>query len=912
MIGKKKNKIKDLYNLEIPDELRLENEERRIQAATFDRVDLVIQFQPGRDKIGAVIQSFIDAIVQHDIIVKEIEKQLLVIDEIKKLYRKKVRLFRTLDNTWNLIYTNPTEFTEYLELIPKMDNIEKRLQLIEDIEIKTALQAQYNRYKLLEPKCSRQKIIYELYQEARKEKEKVTKEYVMAEKLLNQLQEKEILLASLISDDHMIADERGITLTELFPNIHVGYILTKINQYSVEFLPFEEVNKCIIRSKSPHKIEVKRYDYRYNVVEQKWYSLTELRQSGVFIENPILRKIAFIIAASKGDVKLLSQYIDEGEDPNATDTTGNTALLTSAVNKHIDAVELLQSKGAIIDCRDKNYMTPLLYVINRGLVDLVRLLIAFGADKNAIDKNGHGCFYYSILSKHLQLVKMFFKSNEKNMKEKLWGFTPLHLAASIGDLPIVEYLLQQKCSIYQLDNNKKTSEEIAKDCKYENIRKRLEEERITSCGQCIYYDVEKSFQLWIGDSTCMDIEWCLDIDFNCIIYLHQENKVPLPYHWLLEQEENKARIEKIRHPSTASTINGVLSKLPTQMTKKKRTNLVPRKSQDHRSGSMMNNLLLAGPAPPPSTSPQSMRKHRAALAMVSPLTNKPASPPSPTSLNEQQLVVRNPSEMVHDDDDLSDIDEPSASRRSTAMKQKGNNNNRKNKKKTTTFSTIKALPSYSRRRADSEDSLGNDDDEEDEEDDDDDFYQDDLLLDINENEIQFHPFHVPIHPDDGDNHDQIEYLYQYLPLIMDILPLYHLHLNEELLAKQSSYTTLTNNTSAEHSLADVTRVSLLGKSIFSQGSNNTARTKIIPIKKVLICDDSGNSLSPAIAIMYLLLKQSKRIKESLEEMKLCRPSIEIGSTIMKGLEDMQYKYDEKVLKRMNAKLRESVVTSIAF
>ena len=48
----RKNKIRDLTNLDVPDELKLENQERRVNAATFDRIDLVIDFQPGKDGIG--------------------------------------------------------------------------------------------------------------------------------------------------------------------------------------------------------------------------------------------------------------------------------------------------------------------------------------------------------------------------------------------------------------------------------------------------------------------------------------------------------------------------------------------------------------------------------------------------------------------------------------------------------------------------------------------------------------------------------------------------------------------------------------------------------------------------------------------------------------------------------------------
>jgi hypothetical protein len=905
----KKNRIRDLTNLEVPDELKLENHERRPNNAVFDRIDLVIEFQSGKDNIGAIVTGYVDAILKHDTIVKEIELKMILIDEIKKSYRKKVRLFRNLDNTWNLIYTNPIEFTEYCDLLPKMKNIEKRLEMIDDIEVKSRLTMQYERFKLLEPFCSRQKIIYELYQKARKEKETVTKEYIEAEKHLNELKDIEKGLASLISDDHMIADDKGISLTDLFPNIHIVYILKKINQFSVENLPYGEVMKAIARSKSPHRIEVKRYDYRYNVFEKKWYSIDELRRNGVLIENPILRskilvvfaflfsyllffclplftsvylclpafsifllfifflflhigflfgnslvslEIAFISAAAKGEIKIVRQYIAEGEDPNCTDLTGNTAIVAAAVNKHIEVVELLHEKGGNINCRDKNAMTPLLYVITRGYQDLVRLLLAYGADKTCVDRNAHDCFYYAILSNNLILVKMFYNSIMKNAKEKLWGFTPLHIAANNGSMSVVEFLLTEKCSIYQLDYKNKTAEEIAKIAKHYHIEKRLSEERINACGQCIYYDKEKQFQLWIGDSSCLEMEWIIDLDFNAIIYFHQEERVPLPAQWLQNQGKYKDNIKKL-------TQQHQMTLLPGSPTKK--------------------TLLIKNGNESNKTSNSSPRKSTA-------------------------LVVLEKQNEIEEEEELSDIDEP---KENSKRKSSISSSSTPAKQKKSQFLHIKTSPTKKKSAT----AIA----EEDEDDDDEELHRA-MLNNQQLDEIAFHPFYIPIDPDEGDNADQWKELQEYIPSVMDILPFYHLHANEELLARQSSYSTIANSVGGDDSdnQSTFSRKSLLSQitSLSNNNNNNNIKSKTTIMKKVLICDDHGNSLSPAMAMTYLLLKQSMRVDETIEKMKECRPSVEVGPTIRKGLQQLQYKYDEKVLQRLNQRLRGSVVTSVAF
>jgi hypothetical protein len=204
----------------IPEELKLENYEKRIQTASFDRLDLVISFRPGKDNIGATVKGFFEAIPAHDAIVKTIEEKMEEIVVLKRNYYKKNRLFRNLDSAWNLTLDNPVDFYEYLDLVPKMPKIEKRLAVVEDVVIKTQLQELYDRFQSLQPKCSKQAVIYETFSEARTIKDDAMKALLEAEADLSRLKHREKELAVLISDDHIIADEMNKTLSAVFPNVH--------------------------------------------------------------------------------------------------------------------------------------------------------------------------------------------------------------------------------------------------------------------------------------------------------------------------------------------------------------------------------------------------------------------------------------------------------------------------------------------------------------------------------------------------------------------------------------------------------------------------------------------------------------------------------------------------------------------
>ncbi len=574
--------------LPLPEELKIENYERRRYVAVFDRIDLVLEFRAGKDGIGATIKCFLDAISKHDEIVTQIENQMNSVKEFKRIYRKKNRLFRNLDSAWNLMMTNPVEFNEYLDLLPKMERIEERIEQITDAESKAKVVALYERFKALEPVCSRQLAVYELYTKARDERDESMKVLVKAEAKVIKLKEEEKFLASLISDDHIIADDMKKSMTQLFPNVHVGYILSAINGEPVENLPFEHVLNRVHRATSPHNAEFRRYDYRFDPFNSTWHSLAELRDLGVCVEDPLLQKYAFISAAAKGDKKQVYGLLMQGEDPNAMDLTGNTALTVSSSNQHTEIVDMLFKAGANINQRDKNMMTPLLYCVNRGYVEMVRQLIDLGADKTVVDRNQRDSVFYAVLSGNIQMVKWFLSKEKLNKPDKLWGFTPLHLAASQGNLPMVEYLLSIHASIYKLDRKHRTAEMVARENGYNHIYERLKDERLNAPGQFIFSrDItggggsstasinngdddddnmslggrsavsglsggaqshqshqpsvtpikEPDFSIWIGDIGALDPVWCSEIEFTHIIYFRHSKAFPSQCNWLKAEKD---------------------------------------------------------------------------------------------------------------------------------------------------------------------------------------------------------------------------------------------------------------------------------------------------------------------------------------------------------------------------------------
>ena len=131
-------------------------------------------------------------------------------------------------------------------------------------------------------------------------------------------------------------------------------MLSRINGELVEHLTFEEAYGKVLRSKSPHFAEFQRYDYRFNPFNNLWFSLEELREMGVCVEDPLFARVNFVNTAAQGRLHDVHALLMQGEDPNSSDLSGNTALVMAAANKHPEIVELLVKAGANVNCRDKN------------------------------------------------------------------------------------------------------------------------------------------------------------------------------------------------------------------------------------------------------------------------------------------------------------------------------------------------------------------------------------------------------------------------------------------------------------------------------------------------------------------------------------------------------------------------------
>jgi ankyrin repeat protein len=92
---------------------------------------------------------------------------------------------------------------------------------------------------------------------------------------------------------------------------------------------------------------------------------------------------ALAFAVTKNDLASLKSLVGAGLNPNFTLPSGNKLLMMAIGFGHMDAAALLVDAGADVRATDRGGNTPLHIASQSGAVELVRKLLEKGADPNA-------------------------------------------------------------------------------------------------------------------------------------------------------------------------------------------------------------------------------------------------------------------------------------------------------------------------------------------------------------------------------------------------------------------------------------------------------------------------------------------------------------------------------------------------
>jgi hypothetical protein len=111
-----------------------------------------------------------------------------------------------------------------------------------------------------------------------------------------------------------------------------------------------------------------------------------------------------ILAAEAGDTTTVMQLLQDGAALNGQDAAGRTAAMAATHGNRPETLLALIDAGADINLRDNRLDNPFLYAGAEGLLDILRLTIAAGADPTITNRFGGTALIPAAERGHVEVV----------------------------------------------------------------------------------------------------------------------------------------------------------------------------------------------------------------------------------------------------------------------------------------------------------------------------------------------------------------------------------------------------------------------------------------------------------------------------------------------------------------------------
>ena len=176
-------------------------------------------------------------------------------------------------------------------------------------------------------------------------------------------------------------------------------------------------------------------------------------------------------AAELGDASGVERMVARGLDPNTADAKGNTLLMIAAREGHKDVVWTLVRRKANANRRNQHGDTALMIASLRGDREIARMLIEFGNAE--VKHSGWAPIHYAAFQDKPELIRYLIAKGADKDALAPNGYTALMLAARSGHDDAARALLHEDVDINVRSPDGETALRIAKARKHSGVAELL-------------------------------------------------------------------------------------------------------------------------------------------------------------------------------------------------------------------------------------------------------------------------------------------------------------------------------------------------------------------------------------------------------------------------------------------------------
>eukprot|EP00913_Durusdinium_trenchii_P020569 g19319.t2 len=154
---------------------------------------------------------------------------------------------------------------------------------------------------------------------------------------------------------------------------------------------------------------------------------------------------AIMVAAAVGSRDILEMLLQAGADSTAVDELLETALHAAAEAGQLECAEVLLENGEtlqLVNQPQEAGLTPLHMASRNGHVEMIRLLLDFGACRDARDHMGVNALHVAAEYGQEEVVEFLLEIGMDIEATEEAGATALYLAAENGQLSVVKALVE--------------------------------------------------------------------------------------------------------------------------------------------------------------------------------------------------------------------------------------------------------------------------------------------------------------------------------------------------------------------------------------------------------------------------------------------------------------------------------------